>query len=211
MTNSTERIIPDNKNYNKIYYIENKDKLNISSKLYSIANKDAISENKKKYYAENKESIIAKKKLYRELNKAHIKEIRKQYRLKNKEKIAKQKKVYQDKILSTDVGKLKHNIRQAIRRSLTSKGFNKKFSSENILGCTILVFKEYLESKFEPWMTWDNKGLYNGELNYGWDIDHIIPLSSAITENDVIKLNHYTNIQPLCSYTNRDKKKNRLL
>ena len=37
------------------------------------------------------------------------------------------------------------------------------------------------ESKFESWMTWDNYGLYNGELNYGWDIDHIIPLASAKT------------------------------
>lgn len=61
------------------------------------------------------------------------------------------------------------------------------------------------DSKFEPWMTWGNRGLYNGELNYGWDIDHIIP--SAETEEGVIKLNHYTNLQPLCSKVNRDIKK----
>jgi hypothetical protein len=36
-----------------------------------------------------------------------------------------------------------------------------------------------------------------------WDIDHIIPISSAESEDDVIRLNHYTNLQPLCSYTNR--------
>ena len=52
-------------------------------------------------------------------------------------------------------------------------------------------------------MTWENRGLYNGELDYGWDIDHIVPICSAKTEEDVIKLNHYTNLQPLCSYTNR--------
>ena len=52
-------------------------------------------------------------------------------------------------------------------------------------------------------MTWENRGLYNGELNYGWDIDHIIPSSSGLNYNDIIKLNHYTNLQPLCSYTNR--------
>jgi hypothetical protein len=50
-------------------------------------------------------------------------------------------------------------------------------------------------------------GKYNGELNYGWDIDHIIPLAPAETEEDVIRLNHYTNLQPLCSYTNRYIKK----
>ena len=58
-------------------------------------------------------------------------------------------------------------------------------------------------------MTWDNKGLYNGQLNYGWDIDHITPLSKAKTVEDIIKLNHYTNLQPLCSKVNRDIKKNK--
>ena len=39
-------------------------------------------------------------------------------------------------------------------------------------------------------MTFDNHGLY------GWHIDHIIPLSTAKTE-EAIKLCHYTNLQPL--------------
>lgn len=59
-------------------------------------------------------------------------------------------------------------------------------------------------------MTWDNHGLYNGELNFGWDIDHIIPISSAKTEDEVINLNHYTNLQPLCGKINRDIKKDKL-
>lgn len=58
-------------------------------------------------------------------------------------------------------------------------------------------------------MTWENYGKYNGELEYGWDIDHIIPLSSAKNEDDLLRLNHYTNLQPLCSKVNRDiKRKN---
>ena len=61
--------------------------------------------------------------------------------------------------------------------------------------------------KFESWMSWENRGLYNGELNYGWDIDHIVPLSSAKKEDDIIKLNHYSNLQPLCSKVNRDIKR----
>jgi hypothetical protein len=58
-------------------------------------------------------------------------------------------------------------------------------------------------------MSWDNYGKYNGELNYGWDIDHIIPQSSALNEEDVIKLNHYTNLQPLCSKVNRHIKRDK--
>jgi len=199
-----------NKKYNQEYYLKNKDKLNSDSKKYRKLKKDEILSKKKIYYQENKDIIKEKKKQYRENNKEHIKEIRRQYRLKNKEKIAKQKKIYQEKLLSTDIGKLKHNIRQAIRRSLISKGYKKKFSSEQILGCSIELFKTYLESKFEPWMDWDNKGLYDGTPNYGWDIDHIIPLSSVKTEEELLKLNHFSNLQPLCSYLNRDIKKNTL-
>ena len=56
-------------------------------------------------------------------------------------------------------------------------------------------------------MNWENYGKYNGEISYGWDIDHIIPISQAKTEGEIVKLNHYTNLQPLCGYTNRHIKK----
>lgn len=85
-------------------------------------------------------------------------------------------------------------------------GFKKTVKTVEILGCSFEEFKEHLESKFETWMSWENYGKYNGELNYGWDIDHIIPLCSAKKEVDVINLNHYTNLQPLCSKINRDLK-----
>ena len=66
--------------------------------------------------------------------------------------------------------------------------------TQEILTCSFKEFKSHIESQFEDWMTWDNRGLYNGELNYGWDIDHIIPISSAKTEEDVIRLSCYTNL-----------------
>ena len=55
-------------------------------------------------------------------------------------------------------------------------------------------------------MNWDNYGNPKDGIyapNKTWDIDHIIPTSSAITEEDLLKLNHFTNLQPLCSYFNR--------
>ena len=103
--------------------------------------------------------------------------------------------------------KLSNNIRCLIRNSIKRNGFDKNNTTNKILNCSIEEFKKYLESKFEPWMTWDNYGLYNGTPEYGWDIDHIIPSSSAITEEELLKLNHFSNLQPLCSYFNRDVKK----
>ena len=75
-------------------------------------------------------------------------------------------------------------------------------------------FKKYLESKFEPWMSWDNYGNWNGqpkESKISWDIDHIIPVSTANSIDEIIKLNHHTNLQPLCSYKNRYVKRNKLI
>ena len=93
--------------------------------------------------------------------------------------------------------------------ALKRKGFKKNSKTEQILGCSFEYIKEYIESKFESWMSWENHGLYNGELNYGWDIDHIIPLSSGITEEEITKLNSYVNLRPLCSYVNRVIKRNK--
>ena len=46
-------------------------------------------------------------------------------------------------------------------------------------------------------MCWENRN--------EWHIDHIIPLSSSKTEEDVFKLCHYTNLQPLWVNENLQK------
>jgi len=65
---------------------------------------------------------------------------------------------------------------------------NKTF---NIIGCTPEFLKEYIENQFTEGMTWENHG------QFGWHIDHIIPLSSVKTEEELYPLFHYTNLQPL--------------
>ena len=140
-------------------------------------------------------------------NKEFVKIIQKNYRENNKDYLLLKGREYSRKYYNKNKNnflfKLKGNYRSMIGNSMRYKGYLKNSKSESILGCTFEDFKLHLESKFEIWMSWNNYGLYNGELNYGWDIDHIIPLDSAETEEDIIKLNHYTNLQPLCSYTNR--------
>lgn len=107
---------------------------------------------------------------------------------------------------------LKHIIRTSIGSSIKRKGYTKKSKTFQILGCTYEEFKLHIESQWQEWMTWENRGLYNKDkFNYGWDIDHIIPISLAKSEEEVIKLNHYTNFQPLCSKINRDIKRDKII
>jgi hypothetical protein len=112
--------------------------------------------------------------------------------------------------LDKKLRKISRNINRNIRRSFKKKEIVNSKTVCQILGCSYQHFKIYIESKFESWMNWDNYGLYNGQLNHGWDLDHIVPKSIAKTEEDILKLNHYTNFRPLCSKTNRDIKRNKL-
>jgi hypothetical protein len=192
----------ERKEKRRLYEIEyrkkNIEKKKEQNKLYYQSTK----EKRKNYYEENKNKIIKQNKKYREENKDKISKTKKKYREENKNEI---NKYFRDRRKNDIIFKISSNLRSNI--SLSIKKLNKKSKTELILGCSFEEFKLYLESKFESWMTWDNYGLYNGELNYGWDIDHIKPVSSAKTISELIGLNHYTNLQPLCSKVNRDIKK----
>lgn len=173
-----------------------KDGLNSYCKLckkeYNKSNLNNIKENNRKYKTKNKILLKDNNKIYIEVN---------------KNKIYLNRKIrYNNDILF----KLTENIRSNIGNSFLKNGFKKSSKTYQILGCSFEEFKLYLENKFESWMNWENKGKYNSAFNFGWDIDHIIPISSAQTEEEILKLNHYTNFQPLCSKINRDIKKNKL-
>jgi hypothetical protein len=79
------------------------------------------------------------------------------------------------------------------------------------LGMIIDEFRQYLESKFEPGMNWENQGKKGGKKN-GWHIDHIYPLSKIDLQDEekFKKANHYTNLQPLWAIDNF-KKSNKIL
>lgn len=164
------------------------------------ANKEKIIQQKKEYYAANKE----KRRAYLEANKEKIaKEKRIWYEV-NKDKVREYTRTYQNKRRKEDgMFRLSRNLSKLVGNSIKKSGFKKLSKTEIILGCTLEQFKRHIQSKWEPWMNWDNYAKYDGTINYGWDIDHIIPVSSATTEEEIIKLNHYTNLQPLCSYVNR--------
>jgi len=88
--------------------------------------------------------------------------------------------------------RLKNNIRIGINGAFKNILHTKKDSHTfSILGISPKELMKYIENKFTIGMTWENYG------RGGWEIDHIIPISSAKTKEDVLKLCHYTNLQPL--------------
>ena len=147
---------------------------------------------KEKYY-ENHEEELEKSKLWKKRNPEKVVEYRRGYM-----------SGYEKKRMENDpLYNVSRTVRNLIKCSIYHKGFTKNSRTFEILGCSYEDFKLHIESHWEDWMNWDNYGLYNGKENCGWEYDHIIPVSSAKCEEDIYKLNHYSNIQPLCSYVNR--------
>lgn len=197
-----------NKEYKKEHYIKNKKIISEKYKIYYLENKETIIEKVREYSNDNKEYKKEYFKEYYLKNKQDIIEKVREYNIENKESKRNYIKTYsKNRKVNDPLYKLSINIRNSILSSLKMKGCVKKLKTNEILGCSFEEFQIHLENKFESWMSWNNRGLYNGSFNYGWDIDHIIPLSSAKTEDEIIRLNHYSNLQPLCSYINRYIKK----
>jgi hypothetical protein len=167
-------------------------------------------EYQKQYIKNNHEKILKYNNIRSKLDKS--KDYQKQYRKINKDKIKESNKNYNKNRRNTDpLYKMSRNVRNLIYQSINKRGFIKSIGTENILGCSLTEFYKHIELQFEPWMNWDNWGGKRvTEINTYWDLDHIIPIDVAINEEDIIKLNHYTNLRPLCSYNNRFIKRNKI-
>ena len=179
---------------NKQYHQQNKEYRNERTKQYDKQNK----EQRKEYWEKNKERISEQRKQFREQNKERINERQKQYREQNKEHVSEVAKQYYKQRRQTDpLFKMRCTLRNLIGMSMKNQGYTKKSKTYNILGVDFETFKKHIERQFTKGMTWNNHG--------EWHYDHIIPVSSAKTEEEVLKLNHYTNFQPLWAADNRLK------
>ena len=159
-----------------------------------------------KEYKRNNEAVQAYIKDYnKEYNKKYYAANKEYYKEYHKNKSG----TYQrNRRLNDSFYKFNKNIRSLIKMSFKLKGIKKNSKTEQILGCSIKEFKEYIVNQFEDWMTLENNGIYTGNYNETWQIDHINPISNATNEVELIKLNHYTNLRPLCSRKNLEKSNN---
>ena len=151
---------------------------------------------------------------YRKFNTEFI-EKRKNYYLKNKDKIIKRnneqrikdpekRKIWENNRHSlrakVDINyKLRKNLRNRLYQAI--KNNYKTGSAVKDLGCSIEEFKRYIESLWQPGMTWDNYG------PDGWHIDHKNAISKfdLTNEEQLKKACNYTNLQPMWAKDNLSK------
>lgn len=71
-----------------------------------------------------------------------------------------------------------------------------------MLGYTPEDLRKHVERQFVNGMSWDNR--------HRWELDHIIPISSAKTVEDVVSLNQLPNLRPIWAEQNLEKRDKRL-
>jgi AraC-like DNA-binding protein len=184
------------------YYQKNKEVKLKKGKEYREANRTLLKENAQSYRRKKPEIVAA----YLERNKERLKTYRskynKNYYKKNKDMLLKSRLQWQKYKTKTDpVFKLKRNIQSLIRMSVKSKSYKKTTKTAQILGCSYKYLYKYLKDTFES-----NYGLPYNLIDSGLlHIDHIVPISIAQTEKDIMKLNHYSNLQYLFAWDNLEK------
>ncbi len=220
-------ITDDRKKYHKKWHEENKEYI----KEYREKNKERIQQKSKEYYELNKEKLINYSKKFRNSHQEYYKNYNKQYKSENKDYISKynksylqknhesimarRKEYYKENILlinkkrriydkkrreNDELYRMKTQIRHLINHSLERKGYKKNSRTYEIIGCDYDFLIDYLYRTFI-----DNYGI-DWDGNEKVHVDHIIPLAVADTEEEVIKLCHYTNLQLLRAEDNIKKK-----
>lgn len=192
-----------------VYRMKNKDKIQQYKKEYRQRNKNKIRKYNKQYirkcaeYDKDKmEKIRESRKKYYLKNRDKIYQIKKIYRKINKNKLNRYARKYREKRMKIDpIYVLIKRIRNRNRQFIKSKNLFKTKHFVDYIGCSGEELKIHLEKQFQDGMTWEN-------INK-WHLDHIVPISTAKTIEDVYKLNHYTNLQPLWAEDNL-KKRNKL-
>lgn len=185
---------------------------------YYRENRTRILEQKKKYYETNKIDRLAYAQLHYQENREDILEDQKQYQQENREAKTNYHNKYDKKRRRSDpTYRLRRNVSIAVCVGLKANGSSKK--GQSILRFflySIDELKEHLEKQFEPWMTWNNQGVYSAKnydeadpTTWTWNIDHIVPQSklpyTSMEDENFKKCWALENLRPLLSKANLKK------
>ena len=200
------------KNYNKEYYLKNKEVLKEKQRQKYKENPELVREQKRKSRLKYIEKHKAYAKEYRKNNIEKARERSRIWRENNRERFNERSRLYRqenyDKIYQNLVERKKEDkgfhfllsSRTRIHHTMKRTGTTKNLKTMELLGVPNLkFFREHLKKQFKKGMTLENYG--------EWHIDHIIPCASfdLTKPSEQKKCFHYTNLQPLWAVENLQK------
>ena len=164
----------------------------------------------KGYYQENKGRIKNQANTYKEANRANINEKQAARYHANKDAVRRKSQLIADSgFCRTHTGTkavikgrcehcaLKGRLSSGLRDALKKRNVRKDNKTIKVLGCSLKQFHDHIQAQFLDGMTWENIK--------EWHLDHIIPIASAQTTEQVFSLYHFTNLRPLWAVDNIKK------
>jgi hypothetical protein len=181
----------------------------LRSSNYRAKNPEKVKASQANWYLKNRDQERARRKIHYHKNKEKLKHQRLEQYEKNKEKI----KLSNNKWRAKNPGYNKKTrtknpfaycMRNICWRVVKQLKLGKKpVSAEKWFGCSAEQLKAYIERLWQEGMSWENYG------HKGWHVDHIRPVSD-FKQEELISINHYTNLQPLWAKDNL-KKSNKII
>ncbi len=187
------------------YREQHKDELNLYSKRYQSSHLEKFREYNKRYRdnmspeQKLKQRIRDKRYVESARNNPVYLEKRRQWSRESARRTCKHHTRYEQLRKQYDAEfKLKKQIRNSIRQAFKRRVSDKSCHTEEIIGCSVQELYQHLCNTFEK-----RYGIeYSGQDVH---IDHIIPLSLAETTEEIISLNHWSNLQLLTPQDNLSK------
>ena len=177
------------------YREANREKVRATHKAWRDKNQERINEQQREKYKENPQVFSDRAKRYRETHKEQVKESNKRYRQENKQKRTDYERIRRQ---TDPIYRFRTSFRCLISGYLRKKGYNGGKNVWEVVGCDFDTFLEYIQKQFEEGMTIENYGHSKG----CWNVDHIVPIYNAKTDEDLERLNHYSNLRPMWASDN---------
>jgi hypothetical protein len=185
------------------YARENVEKENLRTKKWRDENPEKFKASYLASAQKHRDKRYQATREWREKSKDHLQAYNKANRERDREKL---KKWAKEKYASDPKYALIVKARGFTRHAFERLGFKKTSKTAEILGCDWETLKQHIESQFYGGMTWESFQQKNHIGTSMVEIDHIIPISSAETEEDVMRLSGYKNLRPMWWWENREKR-----
>lgn len=183
------------KEYDKWYRETHREEIRAMHKAWREKNADHVKEKARENYHKNPQAQKARMDKYKASHIEQEKERRHRYKVENRQKCTDYQRL---KRQSDPVYRFRSSVTHLISLYKKKTGYTGGKGTWEIIGCDFNTFLAHIQSQFADGMTMENYGHGKG----CWNIDHIIPFCTAKTDEDVERLNHYSNLRPMWSSDN---------
>jgi hypothetical protein len=168
--------------------------------------KTCVKEKNRQYYAAKKERIKAQHAEVRADRKAGLRDgpdvgaLQKRHEIDFKERYAERRAKVNARAKERNDTELEYQVAKRMDDKLRKAFLSWGSALEEIVGCSVAFFEEWVEYLFAPDMTWENYGTV-------WSYDHAQPRSmfDLSDREQAARCNHWSNLRPIHRSKNSSK------